>query len=188
MSSSRVAFFKNISLESVDADQSAAITSLGNQLSSLTSHVDSKASKAYVDDELVTKLMVKADVVAVNALLDTKANSTDVNEALALKASEASVTAAVADFNTSLAITNNVMAGKANASDLTPINTSIASLNNSVALKLDATVHNARVSAENEFLNAFKDAINLSNADNSGEYDYTDLGLSAPAAPGVAPE
>ncbi len=191
--SGRVAYFKNVSQAVIDADQASAIASLSNSLTTLNTAVAAKADSLAVMNALAFKASVeevalKANSSEVISLLGAKADAQAVNSALAMKASSQDLTDSVNVLNTSIGIVTIGLNGKANASELTSINTSIGNINSALSEKLNASVHTARVLAENEFLGAFREAVSLSNANNSGEFDYSSLGLSAPVAPQVIPQ
>lgn len=186
---SRVAYFKGINQNGLDEAQSALITTLQGQYSTLSTTVQGKADSSVVTQALALKadasaLSSKADVQTVNTALASKANAQDVNIALALKQDATVHAQDVATINASIESVNTALTSKANASEITSINNSIGAVNNSLALKLDATVHSARVNNETQFFDAFKEVVYLSNANNTAEFDYAGLGLgTAPVVP-----
>jgi hypothetical protein len=186
---SRVAYFKGLNQTGLDEAQSALITTLQGQYSTLSTAVSAKAEKSYVDNNLVLKadvtaVALKANSADVSSALSAKADASSVNDALALKADSSALVSEVATINASLSTVNSSLANKANSSEITTLNNSIGAVNVTLANKLDASVHTARVANELQFFDAFKEVVYLSNANNTAEFDYEGLGLgSASVAP-----
>lgn len=164
----RIAYFKstpNLATESYVATQITGLTSelnskaLASDLADLESVVAGKAdssavaglaSVAYVDDEVAT----------LNTSIGAKANASDLSTletTVAGKASSATVSALATE-----------VAGKASASDLST----------GLAGKLDVSVHDARVTNENNLFEALKDALFIESvAGSNTEFDYAGNGL-----------
>ena len=174
MSVPRVAYFKNLNQAAVDADQATALLSLGSRVSAVetgkadASAVADKADVAYVN----------STVGAVDAKVDTKLGVSDAAaqyatiSALSSKAEQSSVVA--------------LQVQKADASTVAQHDTDIANLqlgvqsvSTSLNGKVDSSIANQRVAAENALFEAIKASIHIDGATPGVEYDYAGLGLSA---------
>jgi len=173
----RKAYFKAISQEQIDADQASALLSLGSRVSAVESG--------------------KADASAVAAKADVSYVDSAVGEVATALDSKLSISQAAATYATAISVLqkadiayvegqiNNLATSKADASDVlalqqqvSPLSASVIGLQSQVANKQDATAAQQRVSAENAFIGALKEALFLESAPGSGvEYDYSALGL-----------
>jgi len=173
----RKAYFKAISQEQIDADQASALLSLGSRVSAVesgkadASAVAAKADVSYVDS-------------AVGAVAADVAGKLDITQAAATYAT-ASAVLQKADVAYVEGQINNLATSKADASDVlalqqqvSPLSASVIGLQSQVANKQDATAAQRRVSAENAWISAVKEAVFIESAPGSNtEYDYSALGL-----------
>ena len=162
----RIAYFKNASPQ--DVDQSSAISSLQNQIV-LKADLTALTPLATTVDVAVA-LMGKADASnvysksQVDQSLAGKAALSYVDSGLSMKASVADVAALSDDvaLKSSIAYVDTALAGKASGASVTAL---VASAD-------------ARIVAENGFIAALKETVYVSNAANTGEFDYGALNLA----------
>lgn len=111
--------------------------------------------QASVDaDQASAILSLQGSITSINSTLSTKANSSDVNTALALKADSSALS--------SYALVEDIpdVSGFALSSDVTALSGRVDALETK-----DGQINN--------FVNALAEVLYVSNADNSGEYDYS---------------
>jgi hypothetical protein len=174
MSVTRAAFFKKINQAQVDADQASALLSLGSRVAAVetgkadVAALDAKASVAYVDS-------------SVGAVASDVAGKLDASVAQATYATAQSVLA-----KADQSYVDGSLLSKANSSDLlalqdrvVPVENQLSGLNSTLNGKVDVTQHQARISAENQFYAAVREAIHIDSAVEGVEFDYTVLGLPA---------
>jgi hypothetical protein len=175
MSVARKAYFKHISQEQIDADQASALLSLGSRVTAVesgkadVSALDAKASVAYVDS-------------SVGAVASDVAGKLDASVAQATYATAQSVLA-----KADQSYVEGALLSKANSSDLlalqdrvVPVENQLSGLNSALNGKVDVTQHQARISNENAWIAAVKEAIFIESAPGSAaEFDYSALGITA---------